>query len=88
MILELLQQGVIGDTLDANIANTFHSDAAAERLSKRLLTSITIIAPTVTFVRGKTDTAMEDKTYNTSFLTKDWIDTVEMCNIIDDSNLI
>lgn len=58
---DLLREGVMRDKLDAHIAKFFDPDAAADRLSKRSLTSSKPMGPIAIFARGKTDTAIEDK---------------------------
>lgn len=80
----LLRKNVIRDILDAHTAVFFHSDAPLDRLSQRLSTLNTFMAPMATFMRCKTDTAMEQK-YSTAIATKDVMDTVETNNDVDGS---
>lgn len=44
IMLYLIRMDVIGDTLDAHEAKLFDTDAAADKLSQRLLTSNTFVA--------------------------------------------
>lgn len=49
MMLELLYEDVICDTLDAFIAKFFDTDEASDRLSKQLLTSSSFMTPIAKF---------------------------------------
>lgn len=84
VMLNLLRKDVIEDTLEAHIPKVFDTYAAADRLSKRLLTSIKFMAPIVT-VRRKKDTTIEQQKYSTAFATKDTIDSLEAHNDVDES---
>lgn len=83
VMLDLCHKDVIGDTMDAHIAKFLDTNAAADRLSQRLLTLSTFMSPLVTFMRRKIDTAKEE--YSTAFLTKDPINTVERNKDVTDS---
>lgn len=85
-MLDLLRKDVNEDTLDVHIAKFFDTNAAADRLLQRLLSSITSMAPNAAFVRRKPIPAMKQK-YSTALLTKDMMDTVEKTNNADDSLL-
>lgn len=74
MMLDVLVKNVMGDTWDAHIAKFFHTNAAVDKLSQRLLILNTVITPITTFLRPRTDVSMEQK-YNTKLAT-DVIDTV------------
>lgn len=54
---------VIGERLDAHIANFFDTYEAAEAWSTLRLTSTSFLAPIANLVWRKTFTALEDKTY-------------------------
>lgn len=60
-VLDQLRKEVVGETLDVHIAKFLDMDAAADRVSKKLLTSSSLMAPVVTFVQRKSDTAIADK---------------------------
>lgn len=60
-MLDLLRKYVIGKTLDAHIAKFSDKDEAAEGFSNMLFTSTSFMTPIATFVRGKSNTAMEEK---------------------------
>lgn len=49
----------------------FDTDAAAEGLLKRLLTSSSFTAPMATFVRRKTEIEMEEKKYSDDYASTD-----------------
>lgn len=51
VVVELLHKDVDGDTLDAHIAKFFDIDAAADWLSKNLLTSRLFMASMATFLK-------------------------------------
>lgn len=57
VMLDLLRKFVIGEKVDAQIANIFHNNAATDLLSKKLLTSSKYTASVATFVRRKTSSA-------------------------------
>lgn len=59
--LDLLRKELLGKTLDADVSELFDLDAAADRLSKRLLTSSSFIAPIDTFVDRESDSSISDK---------------------------
>lgn len=56
--------------LDAHIAAFFNTNEAGEGLSKRLLTSTSLMPPIGTFVRPKENMATEDKNYSTNVASK------------------
>lgn len=59
VVLDMLRELVIKETLGAHIAKYLEIAAAAGGLLKRLLTSSSLMAPTATLNRRKTDTAMK-----------------------------
>lgn len=65
IMLDLLYEVVFGEALDALRAKLFHIDAAADRLSRQLLTLSSSKALVVTFVQRKTDFAIVEQ--NTVF---------------------
>lgn len=67
VVLELLRNDTIRETLNARVTKYFNNDAAANSLSKRWLTSITFMSPIATFVKRKADTAVEDKKCSAAF---------------------
>lgn len=75
-MLNLLGQDVIDETLDAQIAKFFDTDAATEGLSKRLLTWSSFMEPIGTLDRRKTNKVMEEKKYNVAYAVKEPMDTV------------
>lgn len=70
VMLALLRKKVVRDTLNADIVNYCNTDVAANKLSKRLMTSSSFMTPITTFVRQKMDTAMESKNHNTALESK------------------
>lgn len=72
--LDLLRKDVIRETPGAHIANYFDTDAAAEGLSKRMLTASSLMGPIATFVRRKTDIPMENRNYSVAYASKDLMD--------------
>lgn len=56
VMLDLLREDTIGGTLDAKAGKLFHTDAAAEGLSKRLQTWSMCLEPTATVVRRREGT--------------------------------
>lgn len=83
-MLDLLRKGHIGDTLNRHIAKFVDSDANANRMSQRLLTSNVYSAPLAPFVRSKTDRTIEQK-YSTAYATKYVLDTVQENIDLDES---
>lgn len=79
-MLVMLRKDVIEETLDAQIAKRFDTDAASKRLSKRLLTSSSFMAPITTFVRRKLNTTMEYMEFSVTFASTALVDTVEPFN--------
>lgn len=77
---DLKPKDVIGETLDAHIANFFDTNAAAEGLSKRLLASSPFMVPIATFMRRRTDTALKENNYSTAFVSIEPVDTVQTYN--------
>lgn len=76
-MLELLRRNLIENTLDADFAWCLSTGAAAESLSKRLLTSSSVMAPMATFVRCKMDVAIVSLKYSVAFASNELMDTVE-----------
>lgn len=70
VMLDLLSKDFIGETLDAHTAKYLNTNEAAEGLSKRLLTSNSVLPPIATFVRRTTDKAMKEMKYSTSIVPK------------------
>lgn len=64
-MVDQFRKDIIGETPDAHIAKFFANDAAADELSKNFLTSSSLMAVIVSFVRHKTYFAIEDQ--NTVF---------------------
>lgn len=60
-MLDLLCKNFISETFDAHVAKLFYTDAAADRVPKKLLTPRSFMAPTATFEQRKPDTAIENK---------------------------
>lgn len=76
VMLDLLRKDVCGKMSDAHITKFLDTCAAAVWLSRRLLTSILFIAPIETFVRGKKNTGVKEKTYSFASASKEPMDTV------------
>lgn len=83
---DLQCENIFREILGTHPSELFDTNAAANMLSKRLLTSITIMAPIATCARRKTDTAMEQKKCSTAFAMKDTIYTAEPCHEVDESS--
>lgn len=79
-MLDKLCKDVVGESLNAHIAKFLNTDAAADVFSKRSLISSSFMAPIATFLRRKTDTAMEDKKYSTASTSEEPINTVQAFN--------
>lgn len=77
VLLDRLCNDFLADTLVAYIAELFDIDEAANRLLKRVLTSTIFMAPTGTGMSGKTDTAMEERKCNTTFVMKGQMNTAK-----------
>lgn len=75
--LDLCRKQVIGKRLDSSIAKEFHTNAAAEGLSKRLLPSNAYMVPMATCVRRTTDTTMENQRYCVPYASKDLMHNLE-----------
>lgn len=84
MMLDLLCNDVLEDTLDAHTAKFSDIDAATDRVSRRSLMSTTFMAPITKFVRRKTDTTKEEK-YSNALDTKSLMDSVEAVHKVGDS---
>lgn len=61
VMLDIFRKDATRDTLDDYKAKFLDTDAASERLLKKLLMSSSIMAPLVTFVRRKTDYTIADR---------------------------
>lgn len=59
--LDLLREDVIGETLNAHIAELFDMDAATNRVFEKILMWSSFIAPITMFVQRKTETTIADK---------------------------
>lgn len=59
IMLGLIDKYATGNTLEALVEDFFDTNAAAYRPSQGLLTSNTVMAPTATLLRRKTDTTMD-----------------------------
>lgn len=59
--MALSRKKVISQSMDCVIPKLFHTNTAADRLLKRLLTSISLLAPIATLVRRRTDSAFTDR---------------------------
>lgn len=86
VMLNLLHKDVILDTLDGHVAKIFDTEAAADRLSKRFLTSSTFMESIATFMRSKTYTTMAQQKFSTTVARKDPMDTVETYKDDDESS--
>lgn len=75
MMQDLLRKDVIRDTLEDHI-KFFNNDAAADGLSKMLLTLSTILTPIAKFPGRKSCTAMEGKKHSSASAAKDAVHTV------------
>lgn len=58
LLLDSLREEVIAETLEPHVRKYFDNDAAADRLSKKLLTSRAFVVPIATLVRHRTDSAI------------------------------
>lgn len=76
-MLEMLRKEVIVKTLDAHIAKIFDTNAAAGRVSKRLLTSSSFMARVATLAQRITDTKMDAKKYSLSNSSREPMDTIK-----------
>lgn len=80
VILDLLRKRVIEKNLDTHIAKYSYKDAAAEGWSERLLTSSSIMASNVTFVKRGTYTTIENKKYSVIYASQNLMDTAGPSN--------
>lgn len=81
VLLGVLREGAIGETLYAQIARFFDTDAAVNGLSKKYwppARSLRIC------VRRKTNSATEQNENSIAITSKDQIDTLEICNEVDE----
>lgn len=70
VMMGLFPRGVIGDTLDAQIAQYFMTDALTEGRPKKLLAFSSFMKPTATLVLIRTDTTMDEKMYSLALASK------------------
>lgn len=76
VILELVRNNVIRETLGTQPVKFIETDAVSEGLLKMLLASSSFMEPIATFLRRQKDTAMEQRKYSTAFASKQLIATV------------
>lgn len=71
VMLDLLREGVTGKMLKAHIVKGLNTNAPAVGLSSKFPASISFMAPIATFVRRRSDTAMEEKKYSFVYTSKE-----------------
>lgn len=78
--LDLRRKDVVREALGSHIAKYSNTDAAANGLSKMLLTSSSFIMPIMTFAIREMYTSMENQKYSVPYAIKEIIDIVELYN--------